>query len=94
MIACNIQLRVGYHCTLGKNPTDHDNNKLKWLMAYTWSTCFLPTVIKITEDGGIIYIDGSHVFHTDTKVYSGMFMTIGKGALLNIAKKLGLLTIS
>ena len=59
-----------------------------------WFTRFLPTIIAITEDGAIIYIDGSHAVHTDAKGHSGMFTTMGRGALLNIAKKLGLVTVS
>ena len=90
----DMQLAVGYHCTRVKHPTDDDVLKLKWLMAYMWATRFMPTVIEIAEDGAIIYIDGSHAIHTDTKGHSGMFTTMGRGALLNIAKKLGLVTIS
>ena len=63
-------------------------------MAYMWCTRFIPTIIEITEDGAIIYIDGSHAIHTDAKGHSGMFTTMGRGALLNIAKKLGLVTVS
>ena len=51
-----MQLLLGYHCTCVKHPTDDDNDKLKWGMAYMWLTRFLPTIMEITEDGAIIYI--------------------------------------
>ena len=41
-----------------------------------------------------IYIGGSHAVHADAKGHSGMFTTMGRGALLNKAKKLGLVTVS
>ena len=46
------------------------------------------------EDSAIIYIDESHAVHSDAKGHSEMFTTMGRGALLNIAKKLGLVTLS
>ena len=48
--------------------------------------------IKITEEGAILYNDWSKVVHTNTKGHSGMFMTICREALLNITKKVGLVT--
>ena len=42
----------------------------------------------------MIYIDGAHMVHMDTQGHSGLFATIGKGAMLNVAKKLGMVTIS
>ena len=32
--------------------------------------------------------------HMDTRGHSGLFATMGKGAMLNVAKKLGMVTIS
>ena len=90
----DIQLATGYHCSRVKEPNEDDWNKLKWLMRYVWWTRFIPTIIGITEEGAIIYIDGSHAIHADTKGHSGMYTTMGKGALINVARKLGLVTIS
>ena len=47
-----------------------------------------------TKDEAVIYIDGSHAIHNDTKGHSGMFTTMGKGALISAAKKLGIVTTS
>ena len=90
----DLQLAIGFHCSRVKDPNEEDWEKLTWLMQYLWYTRFLPMIICITEDGAIIYIDGSHMIHVDTKGHSGMFTTMGKGAMLNIAKKMGLVTIS
>ena len=89
-----IQLAVGFCCTRVKEPTDHDWKKLRHLMRYLWTTRFLPLII--INDGGdtIIYIDGAHAVHNDCKGHSGMFVTQGKGAMMNISKKLGLATNS
>jgi len=42
----------------------------------------------------IIYIDGSHAVHSNCKGHSGLFLTQGKGAMINVSKKLGLVTNS
>ena len=39
-------------------------------------------------------VDGSHGVHSDGKGNSGMFLTMGRGAMMNVSKKLGLMTIS
>ena len=90
----DIQLATGYHCSRVKDPNEDDWRKLTWLMRYVWWTRFIPTIIRITDEGATIYIDGSHAIHADTKGHSGLYTTMGKGALINVAKKLGLVTIS
>ena len=90
----DLQLAAGYHCSRVKDPNEDDWNKLTWMMRYIWWTRFLPTIISITKDGAVIYIDGSHAIHSDTKGHSGMFTTMGKGALISAAKKLGIVTTS
>ena len=58
-------------------------------------TRYLPLIIAIDEDGNIYaYIDGAHTIHVDAKGYSGLFLTIGRGAMIKILKKLGLVTTS
>ena len=90
----DLQLATGYHCSRVKDPTEDDWEKLTWLMRYVWWTRFLPTIIGITENGAVIYIDGSHAIHADTKGHSGLFTTMGKGAMISQAKKLGIVTTS
>lgn len=48
----------------------------------------------MVNDQMVIYIDGAHMIHRDTKGHSGLFATMGKGAMISVAKKLGLVTIS
>ena len=53
-----------------------------------------PLIISITKKGTITYIDGAHAIHTDVKGQSGLYATMGKGAMINVSKKLGLNTLS
>lgn len=57
-------------------------------------THFIPLIIEITEDRAIIYINGAHVVHYDAKGHSGLFLTQGKGAMINVSKKQGIVTTS
>ena len=88
----DLQLATGYHCSRVKDPTEDNWGKLTWLMQYVWWTRFLPTIIGITENRAVIYIDGSHAIHADTKGHSGLFTTMEKGAMISQAKKLGIVT--
>jgi hypothetical protein len=90
----DAQLAVGFCCTRVKEPTEHDWKKLKHLMCYLWATRFLPLIIMNDGSNTIIYIDGAHAVHNDCKGHSGLFVTQGKGAMINVSKKLGLVTNS
>ena len=90
----DTQLATGYHCTRVKNPTENDWAKLIWEQQYIWTTRFIPLIIAITEKGAIIYIDGAHATHTDSKGHSGLYATLGKGAMINVSKKVSLNTLS
>jgi hypothetical protein len=90
----DAQLAVGFCCTRVKEPTEHDWKKLKHLMRYLWTTRFLPLIIMNDGKDTIIYIDGAHAVHNDCKGHSGLFVTQGKGAMINVSKKLGLVTNS
>ena len=91
----DIQLATGYHCTcVRKPPTESDWNKLVWEQQYIWKSRFIPLIISITKKGAIIYIDGAHAIHMDAKGHSGLYATMGKGAMINVLKKLGLNTLS
>ena len=39
-------------------------------------------------------IDGAHAVHQDGNGHSGLFAIMGRGAMMSISKKLGLVTIS
>ena len=47
----------------------------------------MPHIIAITKAGAIVYIDEAHAIHTDAKGHSGLYATMGKGALINVSKK-------
>ena len=90
----DVQLAVGFCCTRIKDPTEHDWKKLNHLMQYLRATRFLPLIIMSDGLKTIIYIDGAHAVHADCKGHSGLFLTQGKGAMINVSKKVGLVTNS
>ena len=90
----DIQLATGFHCTRVKDPREHDWRKLEYLLGYIKRTRFLPLIISVTDAGTFIYIDGAHAVHTDAKGHSGLFVTQGRGAMISVSKKLGVLTTS
>lgn len=67
---------------------------MRWLQNYIWKTRFIPLIITINDDGAITCIDGAHTVHADAKGHSGLFNTMGKGAMINVSKKLGIVTNS
>ena len=55
----------------------------------------MPMTIATDEGGNVMTcIDGSHAARADGKGHSDLFATIGKGAMIKISKKLGLVTTS
>ena len=68
--------------------------KITNLMNCLWKTRFLPLIISITQDGVTIYIDGAHVVHADLKGHSSLYATQERGAMINVSKKLGIVTNS
>ena len=91
----DLQLATGFHCTRIREPTEHDWKKLSHEMQYLRKTRFIPLIIGIGDDGNtVIHIDGAHAVHNDCKGHSGLYLTMGKGAMINVSKKLGLLTNS
>ena len=86
----DMQLPTGFHCTRVKGPNVHDWNKLKHMLGYMWKTRYLPLILEIDDDGNVyIYIDGAHAAHDDAKGHSGLYVTMGRGGLINQSKKLG-----
>ena len=68
---------------------------MKHALGYMWSTRFTPTKIAIDEEGNdMMHVDGSHATHSDGKGYSFLVITMGKGAMINVSKKLGLVTMN
>lgn len=52
-------------------------------------------IIGMDDSGNVvIYVDGAHAVHSDGKGHSGLFVTMGTGAMINVSKKLGVNTVS
>ena len=90
----DIQLANGFHCTRVKDANEHDWMKLGHLMGYIRKTRFIPLIIAMGDDGTVIYIDGAHAVHMDARGHSGLYLTLGKGAMINVSKKLSVATTS
>lgn len=91
----DIQLSTGFHCARVKAPSVQDLGKLIWLLGYLSRIRFIPLIIEIDDEGNVyIYIDQAHIVHADRKGHSGLYIIIGKGAMLNMSKKLGVIIAS
>lgn len=90
----DVQLANAFHCTRVKEPDEHDWMKLGQMIGYLRKTRFIPLIIGIGDEGTMIYIDGAHAVHSDAKGHSGLYVTQGKGAMINVSKKLGVVTTS
>ena len=91
----DLQLATGFHCARIRDTNIEDFAKLRWMMGYLWFTRYLPLIVAIDEDGNVcMHVDGAHAVHVDGKGHSGLFVTMGRGAMINASKKLGVNTIS
>jgi len=91
----DTQLATGFHCTRVKKPTEEDWEKLRQLLGYIWKTRFLPLIIGMDDSGNVVvYVDGARAVYSDGKGHSGLFVTMGIGAMINVSKKLGVNTVS
>ena len=91
----DMQLTSGFQCTRMKCPDQHDWNKLKNLIDYMWYIRYMLLIIGIDVNGDTcVYIDVSHAVHVDGKGYSGMCVTIGHDSMINLSKKLGIVSNS
>jgi hypothetical protein len=63
-------------------------------MQHLRGTRFIPLIIMSDGENTVSYIDGAHAVHTDCKGHAGLYLTMGKGAMINISKKIGLVTNS
>ena len=91
----DMKLATSYHFTQVKCPYELDWIKLNhYLMQYLWKIRFLLLVISITQDRVTIYIDRAHTVHADSKGHSGLYTRKERGAMINVSKKLGIVTNS
>ena len=89
------QLATGFHCTRVKNTAVEDLGKLRWPMGYSWYARRMPLIISIDKSGNVhVCVDGAHAAHQDGKGHSGLFATMGRGAMMSASKKLDLVTTS
>ena len=55
----------------------------------------MPLALTIDENGDVVTcVDGAHAVCNDGKGHSGLFLTMGKGAMMNASNKLGIVTTS
>ena len=56
---------------------------------------FISLMVSIDENGKvIIYIDSAHTAHNNSKEHSGLYLMIEKKVIINVSKKLSLVTTS
>ena len=85
------QPAVCFCCTRIQKPTEHGWKKLSHLIKYLLlATRVLPLIVRNDGKDTVIYIKGAHAVHADYRGHSGLFVTQGKGAMVNVSKKLGL----
>ena len=90
-----MQLATRFHCTRVKEKKEQDVMKFRYLSGCLWLTRHLPLIISINENGeAYACIDGAHAIHSDGKGHSGMHLAMGRGGMMNVSKKLGLVTTS
>ena len=78
-----------------KETADENTRKFKHLSECSWLTRFLLLITSIDSNEMFhACINGSHVVHVHSQSHLGLSLTIGKGAMMNALKKLGLSTIS
>ena len=65
------------------------------MTGYIWAMRLLPLIIRIDEEEEVqIYIDGIYVVHINRKGHFGIYLTIGRGAMMSVLKKLSLVIMS
>jgi hypothetical protein len=77
----DIQTTVALLTTSMKQPDKDDWGKLKRVLKYLNSTCYLPLTLFPESLTNIHwYVDASHQTYDDCKGHTGSFLTFGKGA--------------
>ena len=90
----NIQLVAEYHSTcIHKPPTESDWDKLVWNNSIYGNQDLFHLLFPSPRKEQY-YIYDAHAIHKDTKRQSGLYTTMGKCAMINVSKKLGLNTLS
>ena len=91
----DLQLSTGFHCTRVRDANEQDVAKFRHLSGCLWLTRYLPLIISIDKDGEAhTCIDSAHAMHSDRRGHSGLYLTMGRGGMINVSKKLGLVTLS
>ena len=69
-----------------------ENQVIVWTLA---ESNIFPLLVAADEKGdAVICADGAHVAHADGKGYAGMFITMGKGSMMSVSNKVGLVATS
>ena len=91
----DLQLDTCFHCTRTKEPTDQDCRKFRHSSGHLWLTRHAPLTVSIDDNGEeCICIDGAHAAHIHGKGCSKMCLKMGRGAMIIVPNKLGLVTTS
>ncbi len=81
----DIQMTVAFLTTRVKHPDNNDWGKLKKVLKYLNSTCFLRLTLFAKSLSNIIwYVDASHQLHDDCKGHTGSILTFGRGATIQV----------
>ena len=64
------------------------------MLGHLWFTRCLSLIIIIYEEGNLhLWIDGARTVCADGKGHSGLVVTIGTGAIINVSNELGVGTV-
>ena len=90
-----MQFSAGLHFTRTTRPDVEYFGKLIWMMVCLLCTGHLTKIASIDDEGdACTYTCVAHELHADLKGHSRLVVTIGRGAITNISKKLGVMTLS
>ena len=78
----DLQTSIAFHCTRVQKPDTDDEKKLSRTIRHMIATVHLPLILMVNEHGIIEWwVDASFAVHDDMKSRSGMYMTLGAGAI-------------
>jgi hypothetical protein len=78
----DCKVAVAYLTTRVQNPTVEDELKLKRVIMYIRQTMHEPLTLRVSDDlQCTAYIDASYGVHADVRSHSGLFITLGGGAI-------------
>ena len=84
----DIETLVSFLTTRVKQPDKDDWGKLRHGLMYLKGTMYMKRYLTADNLSNIIWwVDGSFGVHWDSKGHTGAMVSMGKGAIVNIARK-------